>query len=178
MTKRRSTAQLMRDRKKIAELYLKGWLQVDIAEAVGVDQSTVSRDIMALIEEWKADAKSDIDAFIAHELARISLLEDTYWQAWQRSTENKEVEASKVIEGKDGQRMEAQTRSEGQAGDPRFLQGVQWCIERRCKLLGLDEPERFKGEIKVDDTLTDDQRAARIAAILAKAQQRGDHGDD
>jgi hypothetical protein len=42
----------------------------------------------------------------------------------------------------------------------------------------LDEPERFKGEIKVDDTLTDDQRAARIAAILAKAQQRGDHGGD
>jgi phage terminase small subunit len=34
------------------------------------------------------------------------------------------------------------------------------------------------GEIKIPDDLTDDQRAARIAAILAKAQQRGDHGDD
>jgi hypothetical protein len=125
----------------------------------------------------------DFNEARAQELAKIDNLELTYWQAWQRSTENKEVESTKVIESGKGEdrkpeRLEAATRSEGQAGDPRFLQGVQWCIERRCKLLGLDEPERFKGEIKVDDTLTDDQRAARIAAILAKAQQRGDHGDE
>jgi len=23
------------------------------------------------------------------------------------------------------------------AGDPRFLTGVQWCVEQRCKMLGL-----------------------------------------
>jgi hypothetical protein len=23
------------------------------------------------------------------------------------------------------------------AGDPRFLAGIQWCIEQRCKILGL-----------------------------------------
>lgn len=27
-------------------------------------------------------------------------------------------------------------------GDTKFLAGVQWCIERRCKLLGLDAPSK------------------------------------
>jgi hypothetical protein len=141
--KRRDAAQVARDRKRIADLYLKGWLQVDIADEIGVDTSTVSRDLKAIRGEWLQSTLMDFNEARAHELAAIDNLEITYWQAWQRSTENKEVEASKVIEGKDGQRMEAQTRSEGQAGDPRFLQGVQWCIERRCKLLGLDEPNRL-----------------------------------
>ena len=32
--------------------------------------------------------------------------------------------------------------SMGQAGDPRFLAGVQWCIERRCKIIGIDAPTK------------------------------------
>lgn len=27
-------------------------------------------------------------------------------------------------------------------GDPRYLAGVQWCIEIRCKLLGIEAPKR------------------------------------
>ena len=27
-------------------------------------------------------------------------------------------------------------------GEPRFLQGVHGCIERRCKILGLDAPRK------------------------------------
>ena len=27
--------------------------------------------------------------------------------------------------------------SKGQAGDPRFLERVCWCVEQRCKILGL-----------------------------------------
>ena len=28
-------------------------------------------------------------------------------------------------------------------GDPRFLQNVQWCIQKRCKILGLDAIEKL-----------------------------------
>jgi hypothetical protein len=149
--KRRDAAQVARDRKRIADLYLKGWLQVDIADEIGVDTSTVSRDLKAIRGEWLQSTLMDFNEARAQELAKIDNLELTYWQAWQRSTENKEVESTKVIESGKGEdrkpeRLEAATRSEGQAGDPRFLQGVQWCIERRCKLLGLDETNGTEGK--------------------------------
>jgi hypothetical protein len=154
--KRRSKSQLTRDRKRVAELYLKGRLQVEIAEELGVDQSTISRDIDYLIDEWQADSINAIDIALGRELAKINLLEETYWTEWQTSKEpNARV-------------------------DPRFLQGVQWCVNRRIKLLGLDGPVRKEitgkdgGPIETIDLsdLSDDQlrRLAAgedIAAILA-----------
>ena len=65
-----------------------------------------------------------------------------YWQAWIRSTEDKEATLTEKVEATTTTRSKAQIRKEGQAGDPRFLAGVQWCIERRCKLIGLDAPEK------------------------------------
>lgn len=37
-------------------------------------------------------------------------------------------------------------------GDPRFLAGIQWCIDRRAKLLGLDAPTKsINAQMTVDD---------------------------
>ena len=77
--KRRSKSQLARDRKRIAELYLKGWIQADIADEVGVDQSTISRDTNVLLVSWKQDAIRDIDEAKAQELAKINVLERVYY---------------------------------------------------------------------------------------------------
>jgi len=137
--KRRSNGQLARDRRRIANLYLQGWLQVDIAQEVGVSQSTVSLDIKALQKQWLASALVDIDAAKSKELARIDRLEREYWDAWLRSQEDAETTKTKWEE-KGGSSTEE--ISKGQVGDPRFLQGVEWCIERRCKILGIDAPQK------------------------------------
>ena len=153
MGRQRDTAQIARDRKKIGELYLKGTLQADIAAKLSIDQSTVSRDIKALFAEWRKSALVDINEAKARELAKIDALELTYWAAWERSCEDAETETRKTkgvikrYEDGDGQFVaerpaEVDKTSKGQAGDPRFLQGVQWCIERRCKILGVDAPEK------------------------------------
>jgi hypothetical protein len=42
-----------------------------------------------------------------------------------------------------GERLKAWQRQDGQIGDPRFLAGVQWCINKRCEILGLDAPAKF-----------------------------------
>lgn len=142
MAKRRDPAQLARDRRRISDLYLQGWIQAAIAEVVGVDQTTVSRDLKALQEEWQAASIRNIDAAKAQELAKVDRLEREYWDAWERSKKNAETETTERIEDdKAGTaRLKAQVRKEGQVGDPRFLNGVQWCIERRCKILGIDAP--------------------------------------
>jgi predicted transcriptional regulator len=138
--KRRSTAQRVRDRRKIADLYLQGWIQADIADELTISQQTVSNDLKALHGEWLASALMDFSEAKSQELAKIDRLEREYWQAWERSCEDAEsVTQEGTAEGVD----KVKKTSKGQAGDPRFLQGVQWCIERRCKILGVDAPEKY-----------------------------------
>jgi len=147
---RRNPAAISRDRRRIAKMYLRGELQADIAKDTGLTESMVSRDLKALQDEWRASSLIDIDEAKAKELARIDELERTYWQAWARSQEDAEIERTKVTDGlKEGKRYEAGKETKGQVGDPRFLQGVQWCIERRCKVIGIDAPT--KQEIRLPD---------------------------
>jgi len=127
----------------MADLYLRGWLQVDIAEELKIDQSTVSRDLSALQEEWINSALVDIDEARAKELAKVDKLEREYWDAWDRSIQDAERETKKAIAVGDKEvKREATKTTEGQAGDPRFLSGVQWCINKRCEILGLDAPKQ------------------------------------
>jgi len=143
MGKRREPAQIARDRLRIADLYLKGRLQVDIAEEVGVTQATVSRDLKVLHQEWLEDAKIDFDKAKAKEIAKIDNLERIYHAAWERSCEDAEtVRKKKSQVGEGSEHKEMVTIAKGQAGDPRFLAGVQWCIDRRCKVLGIDAPAK------------------------------------
>lgn len=143
--KRRSRSQLERDRRRIADLYLRGRLQVDIAQELGISQQTVSLELKALHREWLASALIDVDRAKAKELAKVDRLEQEYWTAWERSCEDAETvtEKGKGASGKDKPtEFEKTIQRKGQAGDPRFLQGLQWCIERRCKILGIDAPEK------------------------------------
>ena len=164
-TKRRSPAQLARDRRREAELYLQGWLQVDIGEELGIDHSTVSRDLKAIQADWLKSALIDFGEAKAREIAKIDALERTYHQAWLRSHEDAETVIKKTkgtvrkVDADDGtffqeRPAEVNRTSKGQVGDPRFLAGVQWCIERRCKIFGMDAAQTLnvqgKTEVKTE----------------------------
>ncbi len=198
--RRRSSSELARDRRRISDLYLRGWIQADIAEKLGVSQATISGDIKGLQREWLKTALIDFDKAKARELAKIDDLERTYHAAWERSREDAETTTQKMIETDDvidkaikevlgpRGRKEMTKTTKGQAGDPRFLQGIQWCIERRCKIVGIDAPQRREitgkdgGPIETTDVdgVTDDERVARIAALLdeARARRTGPAGED
>jgi len=136
-------------REKVAAAYLRGDTQNTIAISLEVDQATVSRDLTALRKAWMQSALVDINEAKARELAKVDNLELTYWAAWERSLENAEVqtvEKQGVIHDKDGKvvgsRVKQTDRQEGQSGNPAFLKGVEWCINKRCELLGLDAPKK------------------------------------
>ena len=142
---RRSKSQIARDRRKIANLYLQGRIQADIGEELDINQSTVSRDLQALQEEWKNSSLIDIDEAKAKELAKVDRLEREYWDAWERSCldeETKRLEGTLAAGEEKGKTTKQVVTRKGQAGDPRFLTGIQWCIERRCKILGIDAPAK------------------------------------
>ena len=140
----RSKSEIEKHRRRISELYLKGMLQEDIAAEIGISQPTVSRDLKAIQKVWQKETLYDFNEAKARELERIDILEREYWQAWQRSCEDAETVKQK---GKPIGQGQVDTDSiertvKGQAGDPRFLGGIQWCIIQRCKILGIEAPNR------------------------------------
>jgi hypothetical protein len=95
-----------------------------------------------LSKQWRRAALRDIEALTVQELARIDLLERTYWQVWEASKgeHSARTQVTKAGAGKDGRLKPQQltVRTDETVGDPRFLQGVQRCIELLCAILGLD----------------------------------------
>ncbi len=189
--KRRSSSQIARDRRRIADLYLQGWLQADIAAEIEMSQSTVSRDIAAIQAAWLESSLVDFNEARAQELAKIDRLEREYWDAWERSCEDAEMLTQRTrgkVQQRQGERgefiseqpAEATKTTRGQAGDPRFLAGIQWCIERRCKLLGLDQPERVQVDWREQVPAGYDAEEVRrqFIALMAEAARGDGHDGD
>lgn len=125
-------------RQQVAELFLQSRTQTEIARELGVAQSTVSADLKALHERWRATALRDFDAARAVELKKLQRIEREAWQAWQRSQEP--LETTKVTQVGEDRRAEKSVRH--QHGDPRYLEIVHRCIMSRRALMGLDAPTR------------------------------------
>jgi hypothetical protein len=141
----------------VIELYLKGLSGVNIKthikenSGITVSQKVVSKIINKEIAGWIKNKNDLIENLKAQELAKVNRLEFEYWEAWQRSckqTTSTTTEKEKLDPKKQG--IESATKKpkfdvskiseyrKSNAGDPRFLDGIQWCVEMRCKLLGLD----------------------------------------
>jgi hypothetical protein len=124
----------------IAASYLRGKRQSDIAKEIGIDQSQVSRDLKIIHKRWRESALVNINEAKHRELAKIDLLEQTYYDAWQRSM-NEITKTTTSKSDKDGSR--ASIVKEQRVGDSSYLAGVQWCIEQRCKIFGLYEAAKI-----------------------------------
>lgn len=139
-------------RKKIvSDLYLKGYNQYEIAEKIGVSRSQVKHDIKRIHEDWVKIRNSNFDQVKERELSKIDKLEHTYWQAWEKSVEDykqKSVKASGSGKAKKPDKIERTEKDMLMYGDPRFMAGIERCIEMRCKILGINAP--IKTENKVE----------------------------
>ena len=146
----RNPAQRERDRAYLAERYLRGVTQAEIAVHLGLSRQQITYDVKLLQARWRQSSLHDFDAARGQELAKIDELERTYWVAWEHSLQERQTTTTKRVDvgvpGEQGgsARAEAQLRKEQRDGNPAYLEGVRWCIERRCRLLGLDAPEQIE----------------------------------
>jgi len=150
-------------RAKITKLYLSGWLQKDIAAECKISQAQVSQDLKFIHGEWVKSALTDFDEIKAGELAKIDRLERENWEAWERSMTERVKTRETIFRTNTTETM---TETVTPVGDPRFLQGVQWCISKRCEIFGLDAPKKLdhtsggqpmKPTIIVNDPATGEQ---------------------
>lgn len=161
---------IMERRNRVADLYLKGLTQSKIAELEGVTQPCIHNDLKAIRKQWVSETLTNFDEIQARELAKIDNLETQAWKAWERSCEDLvtvtedvkrelRAEAEETVEEKvsglaarlSGMEPEkkmmpteqnTKTTTKGQAGDPRFLERIAWCIEQRVKIFGLVKSDK------------------------------------
>jgi hypothetical protein len=143
---KRTAFERERDLHRTAQLYLKGRTQAEIAEELNVSREQIKYDLAIIQTRWRSDTTINLDEAKQKELARVDHLERTYWDAWERSLEGKvKTRTEQSTNGKgadDGgtKAAKASVEKESLLGNPAYLAGVMSCIERRCKMLGLDAP--------------------------------------
>lgn len=141
---KRTKAQREADMEAIARMYLTGKTQRYIAKIIGVSQPMIKREIDRLRKRWRDSADTCFDDAQADQLARIDNLESTYWEAWEESREKKsKIVTEKAGSGEGARRAKVQTTEEERDGNPKFLEGVQWCIAERSKVLGVNAPTKL-----------------------------------
>jgi len=131
-----SRLQIQQRRTTVARLYLQQRTQDEIARLVNVDQGTICRDLKALQAEWQRQRLDDFHQAKLRELARIDRLEREYWDAFERSCNERAQTVQERSTAPSGDRLKAATRTEVRDGNAEFLRGVERCIEMRCKILG------------------------------------------
>lgn len=77
---------------RLAPLVLSGKTQESIADELGVDQSTVSRDTKSLLNDWRKSALDKVDERVGLQDAQYTALIAAHWPlAMQGKTRNAEV---------------------------------------------------------------------------------------
>lgn len=141
-----------------ARLYLGGYNFMEIAEYISkhrnyvITYNTVAKDIKTITERWRTQQMNDIEEWKVRELSRVDRIEKEYWEAWENSKKAKTIVeqnkaddtwlSGKTIKGKAGYSRSTLKRKH-ETRDPNidFMKGVQWCVEQRCKILGLHAPQ-------------------------------------
>lgn len=156
----------------VANRLLQGYSLRDIAEELGVSKPRAAELTRQVAQHWRNSAMVDIDEARGIELAKLDKLEHEYWLAWERSKMPRTMTTQRTAPmpaGSSDMRVTAGMRTEERDGDPRFLDGVFKCIERRIKIYGLDQPDKIAMagvfDVNNDNELT--KRLARYEAILA-----------
>jgi hypothetical protein len=134
----------------IAEMYLRKARQSDIAKKYGLSRQQIAYDLKVIQKRWSDQAVHSLSEAKLKELHNIDLIEREAWGEWERSKQDRQLRSAKKIRkaGETEERIETGIDTEGRLGDPRYLQVMNDCGERRVRLLGLDAP------IKVDARVT------------------------
>lgn len=161
----------------IVDLYLQGNTITRVVELAkeqtghGFGYGTVSKYIGEAVQEWQEHKNQLIENHKAIELAKINSLEITYRDAWVRSCEIAKSKSVTKKKGEEGARLAvAQVKEDEKRGngDPQFLRGIQWCVEMRCKILGIDTPQVA---VQVNNNTTNTNSTTIVRRVVFKTRE-------
>jgi hypothetical protein len=138
--RKHNAAQREHIRAEIAKLRYRGISFRDIADELHISLAYCYSEYKKLEEAWIAESLHDVARLRAREIAKLDEIEAQAWQAWSRSCDYHTILAEQFEYGPTGdrRRKKAEAKRIERPGDAKFLDIIGKCIERRCKLLGLD----------------------------------------
>lgn len=77
--------RVLQRRKVVAQMYVEGKTQFEIATTTGVTQQMIALDLKVIRDAWLATAIMDWDDVKAKELAKLDTVEERMWEAYHRS---------------------------------------------------------------------------------------------
>jgi hypothetical protein len=120
----------------------------------------VHYDVKKILQEWADERAELITNHIEKEIQKLDKIEAECWEAWEKSKSGKlktKIEDSVINQTGDIVGGKITERSiETSNGNPKYLDMIQECIDKRLKLLGLYKPLRIEAD------LTDGRRASDL----------------
>lgn len=155
-------------RTRVAALRLQGFSFKDIAAQLNISASTAYEEYKVVEHRWRIASYHAINALKSRELARLDVVEDEAWAAWRRSQQDTtEMTQDYTGSGETRVLMGTKAKRVGRDGDARFLKIVVDCIDRRIKILGLEEDTRGATPSDTpDDERSISDRLARYSGIF------------
>jgi transposase len=184
---------------RIWQLYVEGWLQVDIAKEVGVRQGTVSKTITRIYNRMMEDQSDLAFAEMRRQYDQLREVEKESMAAWIASKENanivtqttvatpkkeqpdEEGEAPKRFDQQDPQPVRTTRRVEVQTGNPAHLANAMRAMEGIRRMMGLNSPEQVEFSPKVEAGKSKSGRALPpdiLAEAIGYLIEAGESMDD
>jgi hypothetical protein len=134
----------------IAQLMLRGVTSMgELCKRAKCSRPTLAKDLEAIRAEWRKEMVESFDYAKDQCLKVLEEIEREAWAEWDRSKLGAKKRLSRTTENETGGSTTEEETTERRCGDPRYLEVIIKCEERKTKLLGLDEPERIdlKGQM-------------------------------
>lgn len=180
---------------RVAEMYCGRMTMAAIGAELGVSQVQITRDVQELHRRWK-EARGTFDEAREKELAKLDRMEQEAYAMWEltRGEEARE-ETQEHAERKKGKRpakgeedvREVEIKLVGRtvkfkynskAGSVYWWEQQKWCVEQRCKLLGLYvEPKEKAATMFVQVNVGGESKQVPVADYWAGLISRGNPGN-
>jgi hypothetical protein len=136
---------------QVASLYLKGMTQKKISDEVGCSIEAVRRHMETLRDSWMEKSLYDFSQAKAEQLAKVDEVERVSWEQFAKSADK---ESLTEFVGSNEEVTNSIRSTSKNAQEIKWLDKIQWCIDQRCKILGLYAP---KQQI-IQQTITDNRK--------------------
>lgn len=142
---------------EIYKMYVRGESMMIIAQKLDIDISQVNRDLTIIRDRWIESTQLSYAQNQAEQIAKIDNLERESWESWYKSQnpiESETIRTESILRTEEVKQEKGKPKpiptakmvpvkttrekhKKKQVGDPKYLDLIAWCIEMRCKILGL-----------------------------------------
>lgn len=155
-TRSQKQLELIERRSRVAQMYKDRKSQWEIANTLGVDQATVSRDLKQ-IKKVLLEEQTDLVALrMLADLEKLDWMEREATEAWLRSIQPTQVNDIRKNEYDRGGKKTIHTtthmRKIENTGDPRFLAEIGKIVKQRADILGYEAPKKLEIEANLQQS--------------------------